>query len=92
MKDADYEIKLLTQYTDFISTIEIKEEKDDDGHQNYQSDFSDLSDEEDMHSHHFMKNEAIPIILNDKGFMYYVTSFDGHCIVKQINPKDDGLD
>ena len=37
-----------------------------------------------------MRYEHVPITQNEKGLIYFVTSFDGHCTVKQINPKDDG--
>lgn len=36
--------------------------------------------------------ERVPIIMNKKGLMYYVTSYDGQCYVKEINPKNDDFE
>ena len=89
--DTDFEIKLLTQYTDFISQIELKEEKEhDEVNMSFESEFSDASDDDQETGAQMMKYEHVPLTQNDKGLIYFVTSFDGHCTVKQINPKDDG--
>jgi len=45
----------------------------------------DSSDDEDGTFHH----EHVPILLTPMNKIYYVVSYEGQCIIKMINPKDD---
>ena len=49
----------------------------------------DEDTEDEMSRHAF---EKVPIVLNKNGKMYYVTSYDGQCYVKEINPKHDDFE
>jgi hypothetical protein len=93
-RDTDFEVKLLTQFTSFISQQEFKEEKNaenEDFETNFEdSEFygSEYDDESDADAIN-ITYEKVPLILTKKGMMYYVVSYDGMCQVKEINPKND---
>ena len=64
--DTDFEIKLLTQYTDFISQIELKEEKEqDEVNMSFESEFSDASDDDQETGSQMIKYEHVPLTQND---------------------------
>ena len=97
-KDTDFEVKLLTQFTSFISQMALKEDKSEEldevgtvasGSDGSQSEDDEEETEDEMSRHIF---EKVPIILNKKGLIYYVTSYDGQCYIKEINPKHDEFD
>ena len=98
-KDTDFEVKLLTQFTSFISQMALKEDKseelDEVGTVASVSDGSEDEDEDDEETEDEMSRhvfEKVPVILNKRGLMYYVTSYDGQCYIKEINPKHDDFD
>lgn len=97
-KDTDFQVKLLTQYVDVIAPpIELKQETPNE-HSEGDSDgqsakisvsSSDTEDEDEEEDKIALKHEAVPMIMNNKGVIFYVVSYEGTCMIKQIVPKND---
>ena len=50
---------------------------------------SEAEDSEEDQDKITVKYESVPMILNSKGDIFYVVSYDGTCMIRQILPKND---
>lgn len=95
-KDIDFELKIITQYPAHIKTNTLsrqlvesdRESNDSDSHSSSDAESSEEdADSEEKHQ----KMASLPLIQNNKGYIYYVQTYDGQCIIREINPTSDDI-
>jgi hypothetical protein len=63
------------------------EEENSEEEYNSESEASYYDDEEGEDK--FPQIASIPMIQDEQGHIYFIVSFDGQCVIKEINPADD---
>lgn len=95
--DTDFKVQLVTQYPEFLDTRELVEKDFDDEEESEGKDEQESEEEEEENSDSDeyqekaarFKQESVPLLLDSSNYLYYVTSNEGICSVREINPHNE---